>query len=84
MLASDAGKEMDALLVFATFLQQLKDHMLQNVENKFKGVLESQIKWVITVPAIWKDSSKQFMREATEKVNRPYMCWYYHTLAIKV
>ena len=28
------------------------------------------IKWVITVPAIWRDVSKRFMREAAFKVNK--------------
>ena len=29
---------------------------------------EKLIRWVITVPAIWSDASKQFMREAALKV----------------
>ena len=28
------------------------------------------IRWVVTVPAIWTEESKQFMREAAFKVNQ--------------
>jgi hypothetical protein len=28
------------------------------------------VKWIITVPAIWSDAAKQFMREAAEQVSR--------------
>jgi len=31
-------------------------------------VKERDISWVLTVPAIWSDGSKQFMREAAEMV----------------
>lgn len=50
------------------FLQQLEDFVL--------GVGEDCVRWVITVPAIWDDSAKQFMREAAEKVsyNVMFLC----------
>jgi hypothetical protein len=35
--------------------------MDQNLEEK-------DIHWVLTVPAIWNDVAKQFMREAAENV----------------
>jgi hypothetical protein len=31
-------------------------------------VVETDIHWVLTVPAIWKDNAKQFMREAAQQV----------------
>ena len=31
-------------------------------------ILEEEIVWVITVPAIWDDNVKEFMREAATKV----------------
>jgi hypothetical protein len=33
------------------------------------GILPGDIRWVLTVPAIWNDGAKQFMREAAEKVS---------------
>jgi hypothetical protein len=32
------------------------------------GIRNSDIHWVLTVPAIWNDAAKQFMREAAEEV----------------
>jgi len=31
-------------------------------------IIDSDYHWVLTVPAIWEDAAKQFMREAAEKV----------------
>lgn len=33
------------------------------------GIREKEMHWVLTVPAIWDDSAKQFMREAGVKVS---------------
>ena len=38
------------------------------------GVTDADVHWVLTVPAIWDDAAKQFMREAAEKVNTVIMC----------
>jgi hypothetical protein len=32
------------------------------------GIEENEITWVLTVPAIWRESAKQFMREAANAV----------------
>jgi hypothetical protein len=32
-------------------------------------VSPDDVKWIITVPAIWSDAAKQFMREAAEQVS---------------
>jgi hypothetical protein len=31
-------------------------------------IREDEIKWVLTVPAIWSDQAKDFMRKSAEKV----------------
>ena len=31
-------------------------------------MLSSEVRWVITVPAIWRQQAKQFMREAAYQV----------------
>lgn len=39
--------------------------MLQEVKDQSSSVLEGdKIRWVITVPAVWRQPAKQFMREA--------------------
>lgn len=66
----DNKKELPALTVFSLAIRYLKDHLLTalNKSSTGIGILESDIQWVLTVPAIWNDSAKQFMRKAAKKV----------------
>lgn len=59
---------MKAMKVFSSAIGYLKDHMWATCEMQLSGIKNSDITWVLTVPAIWNDSSKQFMREAAKKV----------------
>lgn len=60
---------MEAMKVFSSVIGYLKKHMLNTCQNQLSDIKEFDIMWVLTVPAIWDDPSKQFMREAAEKVN---------------
>lgn len=57
--------------------------MIQTVEIKGMGVNESEIKWVLTVPAMWLDPAKQVITEAAELVcffifsRNELSCFYY-------
>lgn len=53
-----------AIQVFSLSIKALKDHLEKALENQGTDVKTNEIKWVLTVPAIWSDSAKQFMREA--------------------
>lgn len=59
---------MEAMNVFSSAVGYLKNHMLTTCKGQLSCIQLSDITWVLTVPAIWTDSSKQFMREAAEKV----------------
>ncbi|XP_054908892.1 heat shock 70 kDa protein 12A-like [Poeciliopsis prolifica] len=60
------GREMKALKVFAEALRFLKEDALKTIQQNTEGVTftASDFTWVLTVPAIWDHSAKQFMREA--------------------
>lgn len=60
---------MRALDIFSKSLQYLKDKALERIKKQ-SGVeyTAEEIRWVVTVPAIWKQSAKQFMREAAYEV----------------
>lgn len=67
-------KEFPAKTIFAHGIKFLKDHLMKHME--MRGLAEaipddSYIQWVLTVPAIWNDSAKQFMREAAKEVGYP-------------
>lgn len=60
---------MDAMKVFSEMIKYFKNHLVTECEKTETEVKVSDIQFVITVPAIWTDPAKQFMREAAEKVN---------------
>lgn len=66
---STDGKEMVAIDVFSAAIRFLRGHLLDTLEKRATGVRETDIQWVLTVPAIWDDAAKQFMREAAENVS---------------
>ena len=59
---------MEALKVFAAAIGYLKRHVMGVCGQKFGGVRENDIHWILTIPAIWGDVAKKFMREAAEQV----------------
>ena len=61
---------MKAIDVFSAAIRYLKDHLIRalNGRNTFNEISVDDIMWVLTVPAVWSDAAKQFMREAAEKV----------------
>ncbi|KAL4239421.1 Heat shock 70 kDa protein 12A [Mactra antiquata] len=59
-----AGKKMPALTVFTHAVRYLKDHLLNTLDTKVTDVSIEDIQFVITVPAIWDEKAKQFMRLA--------------------
>ncbi|KAH3830988.1 hypothetical protein DPMN_104247, partial [Dreissena polymorpha] len=63
----DCGRPMKAMVVFSEIIKYLKQHLLKLLETRGTGVDNKDIHWVLTVPAIWSDSAKQFMREAAQK-----------------
>lgn len=65
------GKEMLAMKVFSSSIQFLKDHLLAKCKERGTEVFMSDIRWVLTMPAIWSDKAKQFMRESAEKAGIP-------------
>ena len=64
-IKDEMGKSMSALAVFALSIEFLTNDMMKSGENKVAGgITKHDVHWVLTVPAIWTDSAKQFMRRA--------------------
>ncbi|XP_052816555.1 heat shock 70 kDa protein 12B-like isoform X1 [Mya arenaria] len=61
------GKKMPAMKLFEMSIRFLRDHLVNALKKQVNGIKESDILYVITVPAIWNDGAKQFMREAAVK-----------------
>ena len=64
------GKKVLALTVFAHALRFFKDHCLQELSDQSSTrIVNDDIRWVITVPAIWRQPAKQFMRQSSYDVS---------------
>ena len=66
------GKLMSAMDVFSAAINFLKKQFLNNIKDRDprKNITVDKVRWVLTVPAIWGFSAKQFMREAAQKVSK--------------
>ncbi|XP_060065831.1 heat shock 70 kDa protein 12B-like [Ylistrum balloti] len=60
------GKSMSAMVIFSMAIRYLREHLLETIHLQMDGFSEDMIGWVLTVPAIWDDGAKQFMREAAK------------------
>ena len=62
------GKSIRAMTLFMMSIRYLKDHLLEALDKQTTGIELHDINFVITVPAIWEDNAKLFMREAAIEV----------------
>ncbi|KAL3889658.1 hypothetical protein ACJMK2_001992 [Sinanodonta woodiana] len=60
------GKEMLAMDVISAGIEFLNEKMIEDLRH-FPIIRYTDIQWVLTVPAIWDDAAKQFMRLAAIK-----------------
>jgi hypothetical protein len=68
-ITASNGRKVPALTIFTYALQYFKEHALRELSDQSgTRFVNEDVRWVITVPAIWKQSAKQFMREAAYQV----------------
>jgi len=68
-LAAANGHCVPAIDVFTHALRFFRKHVLQEISDQVStDVLNEDIYWIITVPAIWTEEAKQFMRLAAYRV----------------
>ncbi|KAK3604537.1 hypothetical protein CHS0354_000358 [Potamilus streckersoni] len=66
-IEDETGKKMPAMHVFSLYIKCLINHLTKHLDKLWAWVKDDEIHWVLTVPAIWNDSAKQFMRTAAEQ-----------------
>lgn len=59
---------MPALIVFSESIKYLKQSLLDDAMKQQTDIQLNDIKWIVTVPAIWSDPAKVFMRRAAVEV----------------
>jgi molecular chaperone DnaK (HSP70) len=63
------NNKLPAFDIFKMSISYLKKEAEKMLKEKVYRVSPDDVKWIITVPAIWSDAAKQFMREAAEQVS---------------
>jgi molecular chaperone DnaK (HSP70) len=64
------NREMPLMTVIAESLRFIANKALSKLEEQIgKGVQMSKIRWVLTVPALWSEEHKLFMRKAAVEAN---------------
>ena len=67
-------KEMLAINIFKHTIKYFRKLMLNTINGQNLDVKETNIRWVLAVPAIWSDKAKQLISEAAELVSiSPYL-----------
>ena len=76
-IKDDQCRPMRALHVFSASIRYMKEVVLRKMQNAIMNLKESDFHWVLTVPAIWEDGAKQFMRIAANEVCRTKCSMYF-------
>ena len=67
-------KKMPAIEVFSKALRYLADTLLKFIHDTEVIEIEAEIRWVLTVPAIWRPGARHFMRKAAYEVTVVHIC----------
>jgi molecular chaperone DnaK (HSP70) len=71
------GREMNLMVVISESLRFIADKAMKKLEEQVGKLVKAKIRWVLTVPALWSEEHKQFMRKAAlnagiiEQMNSP-------------
>lgn len=66
-IKDETGKSFSLRAVFKESIRFLKEHALGAITRQ-EDVFPTDVFWVLTIPAIWSEPAKQFMRKAAEEV----------------
>lgn len=58
------GREMPLLKVVEHTLRFISTQALSKLKEQVGKIVPAKIRWVLTVPALWSEEHKQFMRKA--------------------
>ncbi|CAG2213173.1 unnamed protein product [Mytilus edulis] len=67
LIKDESGFKMKAIDIFTFAIKYLKDQTINKLRRTLTDVDIADIHYVLTVPAIWEDKAKMFMRKSAEK-----------------
>jgi len=56
------------MTIISMAINYMRKDLMDTLKKRIPDIKQSDVMFVITVPAIWNDASKQFMREAAVAV----------------
>lgn len=68
LVEDETGKTMSGRKVFSESLRFLVNSLFAEVTKQQTDIEMTDIRWVVTVPAIWSDPAKAFMRRSAIEV----------------
>ena len=67
-IKSTNGNECDIEYIITKILEIVSEHALEKIKKSHDQSIEKEdIKWVVSIPAIWEEKSKQIMINASDK-----------------
>ena len=67
LIKSTNGKECDIEKIITKILEKVSQHALSQIQRaNDKNIQKKDIKWVVSIPAIWEEKSKQIMINASK------------------
>lgn len=66
IVSDNGGSRQPLAFLISKILIKIKEHALKAIKARNPSILESEIEWKVTVPAIWNNESKDIMRKACE------------------
>lgn len=70
-IADETGKKLSAIKVFSKSIECLTKHLKDLLLEKKVVLKDNEALWILTVPAIWDDTAKGFMRKAAKDAGIP-------------
>lgn len=58
------GREMPLMPIISQTLRYIAEKALEKLQEQVGKVVPAKIRWVLTVPALWSEEHKLFMRKA--------------------
>lgn len=82
MIQDIHGKSFKAHQIFVESIRFLRKSFLDILKLRDYNIPEDAVCFILTVPAIWSDAAKQFMKEAAIEVQKLAVHSALHTMCI--
>jgi len=63
------GRELSLMTVISHSLRFIAEKAIEKLTEQVGKVVKTKIRWVLTVPALWSEEHKHFMRQAAKQAN---------------